>query len=141
MHDRAVGALVVVNEARHVVGVVTDRDLVSRVMAKGRAPGETSVREIMTLTPTTIHEQTPIESALLIMRSGRFRRIPVVDQDRTLVGLITLDDILMLLAEEFTQIGRLLKRETPRAVIEDFDLLPGGAARLQNEARLQTVGD
>jgi CBS domain-containing protein len=49
------------------------------------------------------------------MRGGSFRRVPVVDAEGKLVGLVTLDDILMLLAEEFTQVGRLLEHETPRA--------------------------
>jgi CBS domain-containing protein len=138
MHQRSVGALVVTNDTDHVVGIVTDRDLVSRVLAKGLSPTETPVRDVMTVSPKTISEWTQIESALLIMRSGRFRRIPVVDHDSKLVGLITLDDILMLLAEEFSQIGRLLKRETPRAVIEEQDFT--GISRLQNEERI-SVGD
>jgi CBS domain-containing protein len=138
MHERAVGTLVVINAASHVVGIVTDRDLVSRVLAKGRSPTETSIRDVMTLSPKTITEWTPIETALLTMRTGRFRRIPVVDQDHKLVGLICLDDILMLLAEEFSQVGRLLKRETPRAVMEEPDA--SGISRLQSETRLG-VGD
>ena len=138
MHDRAVGTLVVVNDTAQVVGIVTDRDLVSRVLARGLSPSETSVGEVMTVGPKTISEWTQIEPALLIMRTGRFRRIPVVDHDNKLVGLITLDDILMLLAEEFSQIGRLLTRETPRAIVEDQDF--AGVSRLQNEARL-SMGD
>ncbi|MEX2308553.1 MAG: CBS domain-containing protein [Pirellulales bacterium] len=133
MHQRAVGTLVVVNDADQVVGIVTDRDLVSRVLAKGRDPTETSVGEVMTVGPKTVSEQASIESALLIMRSGRFRRIPVVERDNKLVGLITLDDILMLLAEEFTQIGRLLTRETPRAVMENSSV--SGIGRLQSESK------
>jgi len=119
MHQRAVGSLVVVNETAQPVGIVTDRDLVSRVMAKGRSPTDTFVGEVMTPAPRTVTEQTSIESALSIMRSGRFRRIPVVDHDHKLVGLVTLDDVLMLLAEELTNIGQLLERETPRGVIEE----------------------
>jgi CBS domain-containing protein len=139
MHQRAVGALVVVNDADQVIGIVTDRDFVSRVLAKGRNPTTTSIRDVMTLSPKTITEGTPIETALLAMRAGRFRRLPVVDQDNKLIGLITLDDILMLLAEEFSQVGRLLKRETPRAVIESNASLPG-VGGFQSDARLG-VGD
>ena len=116
MHQHAVGMLVVVNNSNRIVGIVTDRDLVSRVLAKGRSPAETRVRDVMTVNPTTISEWTQIEPALSIMRTGRFRRVPVVDHESKLVGLITLDDILMLLSDEFAEIGRLLKRETPRAV-------------------------
>jgi len=140
MHQRAVGTLVVVTDNDHIVGIVTDRDLVSRALAKGRSPTETPVRDVMTIGPKTISEWTPIESALLIMRSGKFRRIPVVDHDNKLVGLISLDDILMLLAEEFSQVGRLLKRETPRAVMEEPDSSLSGISRLQSEARFG-VGD
>ena len=119
MHQRAVGTLVVVNSAFQVIGIVTDRDLVSRVLAKGLSPLETAVRDVMTMAPKSIFEETPIETAILTMRTGRFRRLPVIDRANTLLGLLTLDDVLMLLAEEFTQIGRLLKRETPQAVIEN----------------------
>jgi CBS domain-containing protein len=138
MHQRAVGTLIVVDNRDQVVGIVTDRDLVSRALAKGRNPTETSVGQVMTIGPKTVTEETSIESALLIMRSGRFRRIPVVEPENRLVGLVTLDDILILLAEEFTQIGRLLTRETPRAIIESS--AHAGFARLQTEARL-SVGD
>jgi CBS domain-containing protein len=138
MHQRAVGTLIVVKSASQVVGIVTDRDLVSRALAKGLSPTETTVREVMTVAPKTVSERTPIESALLIMRSGKFRRVPVVDHRNKLLGLVTLDDVLMLLAEEFTQIGRLLKRETPRAIVEEHD--SRGISRMQNEARL-SVGD
>lgn len=114
MHQRAVGTLVVVNDSVQVVGIVTDRDLVSGVLAKSRRPTETFVHEIMTIAPKTITESSQIDSALLIMRSGRFRRIPVIDRDHKLVGIITLDDILIHLAEEVSQIGQLLQRDSVR---------------------------
>jgi len=133
-----VGTLVVVNNLSQVLGIVTDRDLVSRVLAKGLNPLDTAVRDAMTIAPKTVGEDTPIENAILTMRTGRFRRLPVVGQGNRLIGLLTLDDVLMLLAEEFTQIGRLLKRETPRAVVENQDI--SNISRLQSEARIG-VGD
>jgi signal-transduction protein with cAMP-binding, CBS, and nucleotidyltransferase domain len=138
MHQRAVGTLVVVNEASQVIGIVTDRDLVSRVLARGLDPSETAAQDAMTTAPKVAFEDTPIETALLTMRTGRFRRLPVVDSTRKLLGLLTLDDVLMLLAEEFSQIGRLLKRETPQAVVENNNV--PGISRFQNE-ELMGVGD
>jgi CBS domain-containing protein len=138
MHQRAVGTLVVVNKASQVSGIITDRDLVSRVIAKGLSPLETKIRDVMTITPQVVTEEAPIETALQIMRRGRFRRIPVVGRANKLLGLVTLDDVLMVLAEEFTQIGGLLKRETPQAVVEDHDL--SGITRLQGESHF-AVGD
>jgi Mg/Co/Ni transporter MgtE len=70
----------------------------------------------MTKHPRTICEEDSIEAALALMSSGRFRRLPVVDRQGKLVGLLSVDDILMLLAEEFAHIGRLLERETPSGV-------------------------
>jgi CBS domain-containing protein len=117
MHQRAVGSLVVVNEANEPVGIVTDRDLVSRVLAREGNPMEIVVRSVMTADPKTVSDSTAVESALALMRSGSFRRLPVVDQNHKLIGLVCLDDILMLLAEEFMQVGRLLERETPAFVV------------------------
>lgn len=119
MHQRGVGTLVVLNQRQEPIGIVTDRDLVERVLAKGLGSHETLVGQIMTSHPQTIMEEAPIESALSLMRSGRFRRLPVVDRDGKLVGLLSLDDVLMLLAEEFTTIGHLLERETPRGLMEE----------------------
>jgi CBS domain-containing protein len=117
MHQRAVGSLVIVSDDSEPVGMITDRDLVARVLAKGLNATETVVRDVMTTSPTTISENGAIESALALMRTGAFRRLPVVDGNHKLVGLISLDDILMRLAEEFTQVGRLLEAETPRRVV------------------------
>ena len=119
MHQRAVGTLVVLSDTQEVIGIVTDRDLVERVLAVGRDPNTTMVGDVMTHAPKTVSEDASIESALSLMRNGRFRRLPVVDAQAKLVGLLSLDDVLMLLAEEFTPIGGLLERETPRAVVAE----------------------
>ena len=116
MHQRAVGTLVILNEQSQPVGIVTDRDLVERVLAKGLDAYTTTVGEVMTARPNTASEEQPIEAALSLMRSGSFRRLPVTDGEGKLVGLLSLDDVLMLLAEEFTQIGTLLERETPLSI-------------------------
>jgi CBS domain-containing protein len=120
MHQHTVGVLVILNDTKQPIGIVTDRDLVIRVLAAGRDPYTTLVGHVMTPQPKSVSQETPIESALSLMRSGGFRRLPVVDQNGKLVGLVTLDDILMLLAEEFTDVGRLLERETPRAAAQVY---------------------
>jgi CBS domain-containing protein len=116
MRDRTVGALVVLNERRQPIGILTDRDIALRVVAAGRDPHDTTVDDVMTREPKLAQEQTPIEIAVAQMRAGAFRRLPVVDEGGELVGLVTLDDILMLLCEEFNSIGGLLARETPAAI-------------------------
>src|SRR5690349_7851538 len=98
MHQHGVGCLVVVNPLEQPVGIVTDRDLVQRVMARGLDPSQVSVKEVMSTGLKTIQEDRPIEAALGLMQAGKFRRVPVVDEPGRLTGLITLDDVLMSLA-------------------------------------------
>jgi len=114
MHERKVGTLVILDRANKPVGILTDRDLVIRAVAQGKDPRQTHVGDVMTRNPTMLSQAAPIEQALALMRSGSFRRIPVTGDDGALVGLISLDDILSLLAEEFTQVGALVEREMPQ---------------------------
>src|SRR5262249_9612585 len=112
MRDRQVGALVVV-DGMIPVGVLTDRDLTVRILAAGLDPQATRVRQVMTPPPTASREAEPLQTGLGYMRSGRFRRLPVVAHDGRLVGILALDDVLELVAEELADIGHLLKRESP----------------------------
>lgn len=114
MREHSVGTLVVVDETARPVGVVTDRDLVVRVMADGKDPQSTTLGDVMTRQVRVVSEETPIESALSQLRQGAFRRLIVVDPHGHLAGLVSLDDILMLLAEETNQIGRLLDEQRTR---------------------------
>jgi CBS domain-containing protein len=115
MRQRTVGCLVIVDEAGRPVGIVTDRDLVVRVLAEGKDPYTTRIERAMTYDLKTVPWDAGIEQALRVMRNGSFRRVPVTDRKGKLAGLVTLDDILMLLAEEFSAAGRVLQGETPLA--------------------------
>lgn len=124
MHQRTVGALVVVDNDNVPIGIITDRDIVVRLVAAGRDAYTTTIRSVMTPHPKTVTPETPIDTALALMQDGAFRRLPVVDKQRQLAGIVALDDILLLFAEEMSQIGRVLERETPQAAA-----LPASRAR------------
>lgn len=115
MFDRKVGTLVVVNDAREPIGIITDRDLSVRVVAQARDAAETLVEEVMTAGPRCVVGETSIEEALRIMRSGEYRRLPVVS-GRKLIGLVSLDDILDQMLEEFSSIRGLLQEESPQSL-------------------------
>lgn len=134
MRDRAVGTLVIVNLAREPIGIVTDRDLMERVLAEARDPRDTRVESVMTSDPTSIAEGDPIEVALPRMRRGGFRRLPVVNANGALVGLLSMDDVLMVLGEQLAQMGQLVRRETPRGVAEEPETC-GGVMRNQFETK------
>lgn len=113
MRDHNVGTVVVIDDARAPVGMLTDRDIALRVVVSDRKGSRTPVLEVMTIVPRTVTETAPIEVALHTMRTGKFRRLPVVDAAGRLVGLVSLDDVLVLFAQEFRQIGGLLRGERP----------------------------
>lgn len=104
--------LVAVDRACRPVGVVSDRDLAVRAIAEGYDLGA-PVRVVMSPAPKTIAEEAPIESALSLMTFAAVRRLPVVDRTGKLVGIVALDDVVALLGEELSQIGKVLGRQVP----------------------------
>lgn len=116
MNTRNVGTLVVIDNQKRPIGILTDRDLAIRVVAKGLDPGTTRVQSLMSPTPDCVTEDTVIETAITLMRRGSHRRLLVVDDDGKLLGLLSLDDILDLLSEEFEEIGKLVREESPNAL-------------------------
>ena len=118
MNDRNVGTLVIVDDFQRPVGIITDRDVTVKVVARGRDAFRTTVGEIMTPGPQTIAEDATVEEALIAMTAGPFRRVLVTNRAGKLVGLLSLDDILRGLADDFARIRTLLRRETPASLVE-----------------------
>jgi CBS domain-containing protein len=104
------GSVVVLGPDRRPVGILTDRDVALRCVARGLDPDATEVGVVMTAPVTCVDESTPIESALTRMLGIHARRLAVVDDAGQLVGILALDDVLELLAEELTTVGKLLRQ-------------------------------
>jgi CBS domain-containing protein len=101
--DRSeVGCAVVVDLEQQPVGIVTDRDLVLKVLRRGLDPDTTPVRSVMTDEVVTVREHSPLKRALGWMRRDGIRRIPVVDDEGKLVGVLAWDDALQVIAQEVT---------------------------------------
>jgi CBS domain-containing protein len=113
MRQRNVGTIVVIDGEDRVVGIVTDRDLVVRVLADRRDPAELTVEEVMTRDPTTVTGHGARDISLLLMKDGGFRRIPVVDDRRRLVGVLSLDDVIRTLASDMAHVVGVLDVQTP----------------------------
>ena len=93
-----VGTLIVV-ETHTPVGIITDRDLVLRVMAKELRPQETPVSAAMTRDPVCVTEHMALEEAIVLMRGYHVRRLIVVNEHKEFVGVLSLDDLLLKLSE------------------------------------------
>jgi len=117
MLQRSVGSLIIVDSDRRPVGIVTDRDLVVRVLAAGANPATMTLVDVMTPTPWTIEREAPLERALEAMREHCCRRIPVVDPDGRLEGIITLDDIVLCIRDQFERVGKVIALQSPRGVV------------------------
>jgi CBS domain-containing protein len=97
MQRRSVGVLFVLNKLKQPIGMVTDGDLVVKVLAPEKSPRTTRVRDILQTPVQAIPQTLPIHGLLPIFRAGRVSRLPVVDHAGKLVGVVTLDDVLALL--------------------------------------------
>ena len=103
MRDHHVGCLVVVEEAgaaRPVIGILTDRDIVTAVVAQEVDPATLHVEDVMTADVVTALETDSVMDLLGLMRRKGLRRIPITTPERALVGLVTLDDLLQVQAEQ-----------------------------------------
>jgi CBS domain-containing protein len=109
MDEHNVGAVVIAEDHRPV-GIVTDRDLAVGVLARGRS-GESSVAGIMSTPVQTVHRDDGVFDTSDLMRETGVRRLPVVDDDGRLVGVVTFDDVLCVLAQELSNLGRGIRSE------------------------------
>jgi CBS domain-containing protein len=92
MRERDVGALPVC-DGRRLVGMITDRDIVVRALAQGKDPSRTRVRDVHTERVLYAFEDDDVHQVAEVMQAEQIRRMPVVDRDRRLVGIVALADL------------------------------------------------
>jgi len=120
MRDQHVGSVLIVDEQdgkRVPVGIVTDRDLVVEVIAPELDADAITVGDIMMTGFAVVKEETGVFEAIQYMRIKGIRRLPVVDAEERLIGIVTLDDLLILLAEELDALAKLVAREQQNEVV------------------------
>ena len=113
MRDQHVGSIVVADKPdgeRCPLGVLTDRDVVIEIVAREVNPDDVTVRDALTGELTTLNEGDGLLDGLRQMRDKGVRRAPVINDHGGLVGIITLDDILELVAEQVMDIASLVNR-------------------------------
>ncbi|MBY0279480.1 CBS domain-containing protein [Candidatus Binatia bacterium] len=122
MQARGVGTLVVIDAERRPCGIVTDRDLVTRVLATSRDPETTWVRDLLSAPVSEVPADASLEETVRTMRRAHCRRLVVVDAQRRLVGIVSVDDVLAVMAEQMHAVAALLESEAPHALDGEIQL-------------------
>lgn len=115
MEERNIGC-VVITEDHKPAGILTDRDIVLRVVNKGLNPDTTPVCDVMTKEVIFLREHMGLLEALEEMKANGVRRLPVIDDNGDVNGIITLDDIIYLLGKEMIDVATIIGRERPETI-------------------------
>ena len=119
MRQHHVGDLVVVDESedkRMPVGIITDRDIVTSVVAVKLDPTVFSAGDLVSREIVTMREDQGVFDAIRHMRMHGIRRMPVTDQGGALVGIVSIDDLIQLLAEEMGNLAKLISKEQSQEI-------------------------
>jgi len=116
MREKHVGMLVVVAPApdhadRVVQGVLTDRDIVITVVGRDAEPKALRVMDVMTRHPLLVAQGASVAAAVRLMRADGVRRVPVVGTRNELVGVLSIDDVLDVMADQLTAISGAIRGE------------------------------
>lgn len=99
MNQHKVGSILVM-QGSQLVGIFTERDVLTRVIAAGRVPDSTSVAEVMTHNPVTISPHATVEEVMAVITERRCRHLPVLEPGtRNVIGMVSIGDILRWLVE------------------------------------------
>ncbi|RLG54684.1 MAG: CBS domain-containing protein [Thermoproteota archaeon] len=124
-----IGSLVVVDE-EGVVGIITERDLVERVVAEDRKPSEVAVEEVMTRRPVTISSKQTLIEAMELMRKHGIKRLVVLSDSGELAGIVTQTDIMRVTPSMISRLMMMVKElEEEEAVVPERVYVSGECAR------------
>lgn len=114
MRDYHVGNVVVTEERnglRYPVGIVTDRDIVIELIAKEVDINSVTLGDVIYRGITVAKEDDDVDDTIRLMRQKGIRRLPVVDSDGALVGIVTMDDLVGLIAEQLKDIAGVIGKQ------------------------------
>lgn len=114
MREHHVGSIIITekqNGCQVPVGIITDRDLVIELLSKGVDINSVSAADIMTQNLVTTRESSHVYDALKLMRGKGIRRIPVVNDENVLIGIVTVDDLLDVVISQLDDIVNIIAIE------------------------------
>jgi len=108
MEKMNVGTVIVIDSKSAPIGILTDRDIVVKVVSSGKDPKTTVMKDIMNPHVATLREDEGLMNATRIMAEHGVRRLPVVNGKGMLAGILSMDDILMVLEREFNNLSKTI---------------------------------
>jgi len=117
MRQHHTGDLIVIDETdgtREPIGMITDRDIVMEVIAKGHDPDRTQVSGVMASPVVVASASENVATAIERMRTHGVRRLPIVDDSGAAFGILTLDDLYRALAEHTAALAAIVSKEQTR---------------------------
>ena len=108
------GEIPVVDGSNRLIGVVTDRDIVCRVVAKGKDPSSCTAQDAMTQPVVAVLADTTLDEIVAVMEENKIRRVPVVDAQGCCCGIVAQADVAMVARE--SEVGEMV-REVSRATV------------------------
>jgi len=94
MIERKKGAVIVLQDGDRLGGVFTERDVMTKIVAEGRDPAKTALRDVMTKDVVMLPETSSLDHAIKIMSKNGIRHLPVEDQNHNIIGMISLRHLL-----------------------------------------------
>ena len=107
MNENGIGSLVVVSGAGHVIGIITERDILTDVVATGKSAEDVKVEEIMTKDLITVSPEKSLEDAADLMTNNKIKKLPVMEGDK-LVGIVTATDLICYEKKLIEKISNIL---------------------------------
>src|SRR5689334_10474674 len=93
MRDQKIGDVLVTDDAGKLCGILTDRDIVVRVLAEGKDVDTATARDMLSKKPVTLRPTASVDEAVQLMQDNAIRRLPVVDKDGRPIGIVSIGDL------------------------------------------------
>ncbi|MFH1056826.1 MAG: CBS domain-containing protein [Candidatus Micrarchaeota archaeon] len=106
MRDKGIGSVLVERKDGVICGIMTERDVLKKIVAEGLNPGSTTLREVMTSSLITIREDADVAEASALLNKFHIRRLPVVNAEGKIVGITTARDVAKSFA--YLQVHKIL---------------------------------
>lgn len=145
MRENGIGSVMVSDHQGHIVGMITDRDLVIRVLAEIRGE-DTPLSAVMTPHLVSLDQSADLESVIGLMIQKRVRRIPILEKTskggQKCIGMVTLDDLMASQAIDFDSLMRIVRAQIPNQPV-GIHLVPSSGEEARNELNLflQKISD